>query len=94
MTLETVSLNLLLQVESTCHHMGCFVADVIFIFLKNYLDSDQICSIAVHLAQPFPLQRSIIQVGVTQGLSQDFKNAYPKQQFQKFCPSRFSYLST
>ena len=29
-----------------------------------------------------------------QGLSQDFKNACPKQQFQNFCPSRFSYLST
>ena len=28
----------------------------------------------------------------TQGLSQDFKNACPKQQFQIFCPSRFSYL--
>ena len=26
------------------------------------------------------------------GLSQDFKNACPKQQFQNFCPSRFSYI--
>ena len=26
-----------------------------------------------------------------QGLSQDFKNACPKQQFQNFCPSRLSY---
>ena len=29
-----------------------------------------------------------------QGLGQDFKNACPKQQFQNFCLSRFSYLST
>ena len=29
-----------------------------------------------------------------QGLSQDFKNACPKQQFQKFCLSRFKYSST
>ena len=26
-----------------------------------------------------------------QGLRQDFRNACLKQQFQKFCPSRFSY---
>ena len=32
--------------------------------------------------------------GLSQGLSHDFKNACPKQQFQKFCLSRFSYLST
>ena len=37
---------------------------------------------------------SIIRTLKSQGLSQDFKNACPKQQFQKFCPSRFSYLST
>ena len=24
-------------------------------------------------------------------VNQDFKNAFPKQQFQNFCPSRFSY---
>ena len=29
-----------------------------------------------------------------QGLRQDFKNACPKQQFQNFCPSRFSFLAT
>ena len=27
-----------------------------------------------------------------QGLSQDFKNACPKKQFQNFCPSKFSYV--
>ena len=31
---------------------------------------------------------------VAQGLSQGFKNACPKQQFQNICPSRFSHLST
>ena len=35
-----------------------------------------------------------IIIGWTQGLSQDFKNACPKQQFLNFCPSRLSYLST
>ena len=29
-----------------------------------------------------------------EGLSQDFKNACPKQQFRNFCPSRFCYYST
>ena len=29
-----------------------------------------------------------------QGLSQDFKNVCPKQQFPNICPSRLSYLST
>ena len=28
----------------------------------------------------------------TQGLSQYFKNAFPKQQLQNFCPSRCSYI--
>ena len=29
-----------------------------------------------------------------EGISQDFKNACPKQQFRNFCPSRFCYYST
>ena len=28
------------------------------------------------------------------GSGQDLKNACPKQQFQNFCPSKFSYKST
>ena len=35
-----------------------------------------------------------IKEALKQGLSQDFKNACPKQQFQNFCPSRFSNLFT
>ena len=31
---------------------------------------------------------------VIKGLSQDFLNACPKQQFQNFCPSRISYTAT
>ena len=38
--------------------------------------------------------RKIQSYAWNQGLSQDFKNACPKQQFQNLCPSRFSYLST
>ena len=38
--------------------------------------------------------RSSVSSLMVQGLSQDFWNASPKQQFQDFCPSRFSYQST